>query len=58
MEVVESAPGPIRLISLGEDGGGDTVVPDPGSDTFVDVTLRHLDDPERRPRLDRGAFVA
>ncbi len=57
VEVVEGAPGPIRLISLGDDGSGNTVVLDPDSDVFVNVTLRHLDDPKRRPQLDREAFL-
>jgi len=57
VEVVEGAPGPIRMISLGEDGNGNTVVLDPDSDVFVNVTLRHLDDPKRRPELDREAFL-
>ena len=57
VEVIDGAPGPIRMISLGEDGSGNTVVLDPGSDVFVNVTLRHLDDPKRRPELDREAFL-
>lgn len=57
VEVIDGPPGLIRFVSLGDDGSGNTVVLDPDSDVFINVSLRHLDDPKRRPQLDRDAFL-
>ncbi|MGZ5400628.1 MAG: hypothetical protein ACXWDM_11505 [Nocardioides sp.] len=57
VEVIGGGPGPIRMISLGDEGSGNTVVLDPDSDVVINVTLRHLDDPKRRSKLDREAFL-
>lgn len=56
VDMFDGPPGMIRMVSIGEDGSGDTIVLDPKTHLYVDAKIGYAQ--TRRRDLDRKALLA
>ncbi|MCW2793046.1 MAG: hypothetical protein JWO76_2144 [Nocardioides sp.] len=56
VDMYDGPPGMIRMVSIGEDGSGDTIILDPATHLYVDAKITYGQ--TKRRHLDRLAFLA